>query len=115
MTDTKKRPTQKAIRTDSVIEIEPVYRIYATTVFSPNFDGFKDGFRLLTSRGLENIEFQVFDRWGNLVFETADDEVEWDGTRNGEPLDPGIYVWQLNYVDYWGETKQHQGEVQVIR
>lgn len=97
------------------VEIEPVYRIYAPTAFSPNFDGFNDGFRLLTSRGLENIEFQVFDRWGNLVFESNDDEVEWDGSRNGSPLDPGIYVWQLSYVDYWGETKQHQGEVQVIR
>ncbi|MBK7342169.1 MAG: gliding motility-associated C-terminal domain-containing protein [Saprospiraceae bacterium] len=63
------------------VEIRTGLRIYAPTAFSPNFDGFNDGFRLLTSRGLENIEFQVFDRWGNLVFETADDEVEWDGTE----------------------------------
>ncbi|MCF8237417.1 MAG: PKD domain-containing protein [Saprospiraceae bacterium] len=97
------------------VEIEPVYRIYAPTAFSPNFDGFNDGFRLLTSRGLENMVLQVYDRWGNLVFETDDDEVEWDGSRNGKPLDPGAYVWSLSFVDYWGETQIHSGEVQIIR
>ncbi len=97
------------------VEIEPVYRIYAPTAFSPNFDGFNDGFRLLTSRGLESMLLQVYDRWGNLVFETDDDGVEWDGSRNGDPLDPGTYVWSLQYVDYWGETQVHSGEVQVIR
>ena len=97
------------------VEIEPVYRIYAPTAFSPNVDGFNDGFRLLTSRGLDNMLLQVYDRWGNLVFQTRDDEAEWDGQLNGRPLDAGIYVWQVQYVDYWGETKQVQGEVQVVR
>ena len=46
------------------VEIEPVYRIYAPTAFSPNVDGFNDGFRLLTSKGLDNACCcWVYDRW----------------------------------------------------
>ncbi len=68
----------------------PIYEL--PNAFTPNGDGQND---IFTPRGrcfVEQVEFQVFNRWGQLVFETEDPAIEWDG-RNlaGEPLPSGTY------------------------
>lgn len=68
----------------------PIYEL--PNAFTPNGDGQND---LFIPRGrcfVERIEFQVFNRWGQLVFETSDPAIEWDGRNlGGEPLPSGTY------------------------
>ncbi|RME98351.1 MAG: gliding motility-associated C-terminal domain-containing protein, partial [Bacteroidetes bacterium] len=101
-----------------VIKDRPVY---IPNVFSPNLDGYNDGFTIFGGRALEKIEkLQVFSRWGSLVFEATDidpnDELlGWDGTFNGRPVDQGVFVYlaQLRFVDQ--EVVQVEGDVTLIR
>jgi gliding motility-associated-like protein len=68
--------------------------IYVPNAFSPNADNVND---VLFVRGenLMEINLKIFDRWGELVFETQDQSVGWDGTFKGEKLDPDVYVYHL--------------------
>ena len=47
----------------------------------------------------DHLEFRVFNRYGQLVFETRDWLQKWDGTINGTPQPAGTYVWTLRYTD----------------
>lgn len=94
---------------------------YAPNVFSPDGSGTNDGFTIFGGPGLEEIEqLQIFSRWGELVFETANilpnqASLGWDGKFNGEDVNPGIFVYvaQLRFVDQ--EVMQVEGDVMVLR
>lgn len=101
-----------------VIKDRPVF---IPNVFSPNNDGSNDGFTIFSGPGLERIEkLQIFSRWGELVFEANnifpnDEGVGWDGQFNGEPVNPGVFVYlaQLRFVDE--EIVEVKGDVTLIR
>ena len=67
--------------------------------FTPNGDGVNDYLYPLNAFKAINLEFRVFNRYGQLVFESKDWSKKWDGTINGRPQDPGTYVWMLQYTD----------------
>lgn len=68
-------------------------------LFSPNDDGRNDGIRPLTSDGCEftRYSYQIFNRWGNLVFSSSDFNERWDGRLEGEQLPQDTYIWVLDY------------------
>ena len=94
--------------------------IYIPSVFSPNGDHINDEWIITTGSGLDIISVQcnIFDRWGNMVFDTRSVPVVWDGRLRGEFMLPGVYAYVLR-VEYWeGNEQQSQvlfGDVTVIR
>jgi gliding motility-associated-like protein len=64
-------------------------------VFTPNNDGNNDLFGPFPYRGVEKIDLQVFNRWGQVVFETQDPDIDWKGTykESSEPLPDGVYYY----------------------
>ena len=85
------------------------------TGFSPNGDGVNDRFRVL-NKNLSKVDLQVFNRWGEKVFETTDLFDGWDGTYKGMQQELGVYVWQCNYT-LAGDTKNKfaKGNVTLVR
>jgi len=73
--------------------------IYIPNAFSPNEDGANDTFSVFPSTDCQFATFtlQVFDRWGNKVFETQDQEQSWDGMRQQEKVAAGAYIYVLQY------------------
>lgn len=63
--------------------------------FSPNGDGFNDQFRPFPGwRFIERVEMQIFNRWGNLIFETSNPAIEWDGRNSaGNDVPEGTYFY----------------------
>lgn len=94
---------------------------YIPNVFSPNGDGTNDGFTVFSGPGVELIEqLQIFSRWGELVYERNnffpnDEGLGWDGNFNGEPVNPGVFVYvgRLLFVDK--EVVEVKGDVTVLR
>jgi gliding motility-associated-like protein len=74
---------------------------YIPNAFSPNNDGANDKFRILglPYESITHYNFQVFDRWGQLIFSTTDISDPWDGTHNGELCMEGVYIWMIYYYD----------------
>jgi gliding motility-associated-like protein len=90
--------TDVCIAKDSfVLEIETcateqACQIYIPNAFSPNSDGINDYLELQSNCELFDYKLQVFDRWGNRVYESADPIAFWDGKYHNEHLDNGVYL-----------------------
>ncbi len=78
--------------TSQLISIDD--RIVVPNVFSPDGDGVNDFFTI-TSGGLKSYSLIIVNRWGNVVFESDNPTVHWDGTSNGKACDEGVYFYQL--------------------
>ncbi len=105
--------------TDTVVVtvVDPcqVDEIEAANAFTPNGDGFNDRFEIRNS-GVSTIGLvQVFNRWGEMVFETNDISDQWDGTFRQEPVNPGVYMYLFRGVCESGQTFIVSGNVTVIR
>jgi gliding motility-associated-like protein len=82
--------------------------------FSPNGDGLND--RLYVKGGpFENMIFRVYNNWGELVFETADQSEGWDGKKNGVDQPVGVYVWTLVADMYNNRQVKKNGDITLIR
>lgn len=105
--------------TDSV-ELQKVCptQIYIPNAFSPNFDGINDYFGIL-GEGIISMRFQIFSRWGELVYETTNVDAFWDGNFKGKPVRAGVYVWQLELEGYQEDGGIYQevlaGSVTLVR
>lgn len=102
--------------------VEKTIRVYSScylavpNAFTPNGDGKNDYMRVLNAIKTENLEFRIFNRWGQLVFQTADWKRGWDGTINRVPQASGTYVWFLVYTDRdTKERRQLKGTTTLIR
>lgn len=89
---------------------------YMPTAFSPNGDGLNDVFRPV---GNDIVDFHmiIFDRWGQMIFETSDQGQGWDGTCKGRYCDPGVYAYVLTYRDpnTQSNTLKTKGFITLIR
>jgi gliding motility-associated-like protein len=65
--------------------------------FTPNNDGLNDSFRPLHPCNMTEYLLRIYDRYGTLVFQTADFGRGWNGTYNGMPADNGTFVWMASY------------------
>ncbi len=105
--------------TDSIeIQIRPVTceepEIFIPNAFSPNHDNQNE---VLYVRGntISKMELKVYDRWGELVFTSNDPKIGWDGTYNGKPADPGVFVYYLKVTCYNKEEFFKKGNITLIR
>ena len=90
-------------------------KIIAANAFTPNYDGFNDYFEIRND-GVSTVGLvQVFNRWGEIVFETQNIEVQWDGTFRGEPVNPGVFMYIIHADCVNGNTYQLAGNVTLIR
>lgn len=94
--------------------LSPCETVYVPTIFSPNGDGNNDFFCILDDC-LSSGSFQVFNRWGELVFETSDITQCWDGTHRGVNVNSGVFVYQIEGSLVTGENIVVSGNVTVIR
>ncbi len=83
--------------------------------FSPNGDGINDSFGGLPNVPLQEYVLRVFDRWGQLVFESLDPNHKWDGSKQGEVLPLGVYVYFARATAVGGELLDSKGNVSLLR
>jgi gliding motility-associated-like protein len=72
--------------------------ILVPSAFTPNSDGKNDYLFPTNAFGADNLIFRVYNRFGQLVFESRDWQQKWDGNVNGQPQASGTYVWSLIYT-----------------
>jgi len=84
--------------------------------FTPNGDGLNETFRPLHPCKMSDFMLKIFDRYGELVFESADPSVGWNGTFRGMKEDNGTYVWVASYTNTdTGQKRIKKGFVVLIR
>ncbi len=88
--------------------------VFVPNAFSPNGDGEND---VLYVRGpmIEGMVFRIFDRWGEMVFESTDRNFGWDGNFRGKPLDPDVYDYYLKAICIGGEESIIKGNISLMK
>jgi gliding motility-associated-like protein len=98
--------------------IQPEFDFYAPNAFTPNGDGVND---VWCPKGvgieLNDYDMMIFDRWGNLLYETHTWGQGWDGKANGGSNIAQIdtYVWKVKLLDVFGYKHQYIGRCSIIK
>ena len=96
------------------ITIEEGYYVYVPNTFTP------DGFRLnnvfeASTVGIQTLNVQIFNRWGELLFESEDPNFQWDGSYNGRLVEDGTYIWKIRYLTNSGREFFITGHINCIK
>lgn len=104
--------------TQSEVRITPDFMIYIPNAFTPDANGLNDGFRVY-GQGIkkEGFALRIFNRWGEQVFATFDPDGAWYGdyNGNGQPIEPGVYVYTVLLKNIHNKVKSYKGQVTVLR
>ena len=82
--------------------------------FTPNGDGEND-ILFVRSNDVSELYFAVYNRWGQMVFETTDITKGWDGIYKGMKADPAVFAWYLRAKCFNGGEIKKQGNTTLIR
>lgn len=96
------------------IVVHADFRFYVPNTFTPNFD-FKNEYFFGKGSGILQYQMRLFDRWGKLVFESNEENYQWDGYVNGSPAQQGKYIYQFNIQDVNLNWHQFVGDVMLMR
>lgn len=98
-----------------LIEILEEYTIDVPTAFTPNGDGINDVIYVKGWGIKELIRFKIYNRWGQLVFETDDISVGWNGYFKGELQNVETYVYVVDAIMYDDEEFSKKGYISLLR
>jgi gliding motility-associated-like protein len=91
---------------------------YAPNAFTPNGDGLNDEFMVKgTGLSSEGFKMIIYNRWGELVFESNDINIGWNGfIKNNQKVSPnGIYTWIVSAKDEMGRKYDFKGNVMIMQ
>jgi gliding motility-associated-like protein len=92
-------------------------RVFPPTAFSPNASKMEDREFRIYSEGIVNDGYKllIFNRWGEVIFESESQERGWDGSmKNGQNAPSGVYSWVIQYYDFLKKKHNQQGTVTLI-
>ncbi len=109
------KKNDNAIKSESnIAEVIPPLSLYIPSAFTPNGDGMNDSFGV-SGAAIDGFAFQVFNRWGELMFESKNPMLGWDGKFNELDAPQGVYVYKVLAKAPEGGHIQKNGNVTLVR
>jgi len=103
------------VSVSNTIAVEKPLALYAPNAFSPDGDGVNDLFSV-KGQGAENFSLEVYNRWGQLVYQSDNLNEEWNGEYRGSQVPMGTYVYQVKALNVSGDkTMVKKGAVVLVR
>jgi gliding motility-associated-like protein len=88
--------------------------VFIPNIFTPNLDGNNDVL-YVRSEHIKELNFSVYNRWGEKVFESQNQNEGWDGNYKGKPCSPDVYVYHATIVFVDGTETSRKGNVTLVR
>ncbi len=107
--------------TDSIVQVVCVKDqliIYVPNAFTPDGDGLNEVFLPILTAGYKpgSYELNIYNRWGERIFSTKDENEGWDGTYRGNPSQIGTYTYTIRLKDSMNnKVYTFDGRVSLIR
>lgn len=101
--------------TNSVLISRGICELYMPNVFTPNNDHLNDVLKVKYPFTVRKFSMSVYNRYGQLVFETSDMSKGWDGKLNGKEQPSGNYIYIISMIDVHSREKVVKGNVLLIR
>ncbi|MCB9186055.1 MAG: choice-of-anchor L domain-containing protein [Flavobacteriales bacterium] len=96
------------------VKIEPIFTFYIPNTFTPNNDDVNEEF-FGQGEGFTEYSMFIYDRWGELIFQSNDPDYKWDGTYMGNPVEQGVYVYYFSVLDWKNNGHKYRGHVTLMR
>lgn len=101
-----------------ILEVKPSFEIYVPNAFTPDMDDYNETF-FATGYGISDKDFTmyIFNRWGELVFESHAMNQGWDGSTKflGKKSQDGVYTWVIYFKDLTEKKHKREGHVSIIK
>lgn len=109
-----------ATTTSIEVDLMECRNYYIPNAFSPNDDGINDRFFVQGGTGNQILKFQVYDRWGGLIFDKRnvvpnDQSVGWDGKARASAMLAGTYLYYIEFQLIDGSTRIETGTINLLR
>ncbi len=88
--------------------------IFVPNIFSPNADGHNDSLKVF-GQCILDYHWTIYDRWGEVVFESIDPSEAWDGTYHEKLLDPAVFVYKVSGSLVNGDLFEAHGNVTLVK
>ena len=99
----------------ATIRINPETLIFVPNAFTPDGDG-KNEIFFATAVGIKEFSFKIFNRWGEVLFETTDPSTGWDGMHpNGKEAIQGVYTWTVFAKGQNDKLIEKRGHLSLLR
>lgn len=97
-------------------KIDPDVTVFVPTAFSPENTGpnANNRFKAVVN-GEKSFHIEIFNRWGQLLWESDDKNASWDGTFMGENVQQDVYAWHIKVTGFDGEAYKYEGTVTLMR
>jgi len=96
------------------VKVEPIFTFYIPTAFTPDNNDINESF-FGTGEGVQEYNMQIFNRWGEILFESNDPDFHWDGTVKGKQVEAGVYTYKFFILDLFNYGHQYTGAVHLVR
>jgi gliding motility-associated-like protein len=100
------------------IEILDELLFHIPNTFTPDQDDFNETFQPVFISGFDPYDFTllIFDRWGEILFESHDATVGWDGKYGGKIVKDGTYIWKIDFKETMSDKRHSEmGHINVLR
>jgi gliding motility-associated-like protein len=100
----------------AIVPVVPEVILYAPNTFTPDGDGFNNVWRVFISGiSMDNFDLEIYNRWGELLWDSHNPDAAWDGTYDGKLVEQGTYVWKMRAMDMFTDEKfEWNGHVNVL-
>lgn len=105
---------QNGCESSDIVTIFYDITLYVPNTFTPDSDEFNQTF-MAFGGNINEFHMVIYDRWGELIFETFNMQFGWDGTYNGQNCQDGTYIWKIDVLDAFDKKKQFVGHVNLIK
>jgi gliding motility-associated-like protein len=97
------------------IRIKPEFYFFAPNAFTPDNDDRFNNYFSVSIINPKSFHIDIFNRWGELIYQSDDPRFKWDGTYQGKQVQDGVYVYKIFLQSINDDFIEHNGHVTVIR
>jgi gliding motility-associated-like protein len=91
------------------------FLIFVPNTFTPNGDERNNTFQPIIPVPVSSFNMKIYNRWGEIVFESYDPSASWDGYYNGHLVQDGTYIWEIVAVTDKANTYIRKGHLNVLK